>query len=233
MAMLAPVHSSSVAETVAASLREAIIEGVLAPGSHLVERPIGERLGVSNIAIREAFALLSEEGFVVRRPRKGTFVTPVSPESVRDLTRVRVTLEQLVVELAIERWGPEHTAQVEAVLAEMERAVQIQNRQLIFEADNAFHRLFWELSGSPVLLELSSRIRGRIARLIREAMARSSTDIEALVPLHRAWLDAVISGDPRQARAEVERHILPAAESIIRRLEAADGSAEPEPHRTP
>jgi len=48
----------SVASEVADSIRAAINSGALAPGHHLVEREIAKSLGVSTIAVREAFGLL-------------------------------------------------------------------------------------------------------------------------------------------------------------------------------
>src|ERR687886_2420989 len=89
------VGHRSVRELVADHVRKEITGGTYAPGAHLVEREIAEALGVSSIPVREAFSRLVEEGLVVRMPRRGAFVAPLTVDAVRDLTRVRIALEQL------------------------------------------------------------------------------------------------------------------------------------------
>ena len=57
------------------ALREAIISGRLAPGAHLPStRLFAEELGVSRNTVNGALAHLRSEGYVVARPRAGTFV---------------------------------------------------------------------------------------------------------------------------------------------------------------
>ena len=57
------------------ALREAIISGRLAPGAHLPStRLFAAELGVSRNTVNGALAHLRSEGYVVARPRAGTFV---------------------------------------------------------------------------------------------------------------------------------------------------------------
>jgi GntR family transcriptional regulator len=60
---------------IAAELRERIAERQLAPHTLLPsERELSESHGVSRMTARHALALLEREGFVYRRPPRGTFV---------------------------------------------------------------------------------------------------------------------------------------------------------------
>ena len=55
--------SDSLSEgVVVPALREAIVEGVLAPGSRLSEVQVAKQLNVSRTPMREAFAQLEREG---------------------------------------------------------------------------------------------------------------------------------------------------------------------------
>src|ERR1039457_4988358 len=114
----------SVATEVADTIRAAINSGTLAPGHHLVEREIAKSLGVSTIAVREAFGLLGKDGIVERIPRRGTFTAMLSHADLLDLTRVRVALESLVVELAINNWTPAARAEVQGIIDDMDLAVR-------------------------------------------------------------------------------------------------------------
>jgi GntR family transcriptional regulator of vanillate catabolism len=101
---LSAVKPRSVVDEVADALRRGIEERIYPPGTHLVERSIANIFGVSSIAVREALARLAGEGIVIQRARRGAFVASLSAVTLRDIARVRIALEHLVVELASEYW---------------------------------------------------------------------------------------------------------------------------------
>ena len=62
-------------ELVAEQIREAIMSGKLAPGAQLPpETELVEMLGVSRGTLRESLRMLEEQGLIIRRRGKGTFV---------------------------------------------------------------------------------------------------------------------------------------------------------------
>jgi DNA-binding GntR family transcriptional regulator len=212
----ARVRAKSVVDASTEVLREQILSGRYEPGKHLVERTIGAELGVSSIAVREAFARLADEGLVVRVPRRGTFVMSMTPDALKDLTRVRIVLEQLVVELAHEHWTDAAGGQVQGIVDQMQAAARAGDAELFFHLDDRFHEAFWRVAGSETLLELAANLRGRVAHFLRRAtysLGRDGLDWSASV--HQDWLDGVASGDVKIAQAEVERQILAAYERIV------------------
>ncbi len=220
----------SVASEVADSIRAAINSGALAPGHHLVEREIAKSLGVSTIAVREAFGLLGKEGIVERIPRRGTFTAMLSHADLLDLTRVRVALESLVVELAINNWTPAARAEVQGIIDDMDLAVRSGDAPSLVDLDEQFHEVFWRIAGSPLLSELTANLRGRIRRFLAETHRRTAPDELhfATVELHQAWLDAVDSGDREAARAEVRRQISIAHARVVGVLPRVDDNQSPD-----
>src|SRR5262245_34001185 len=67
------------------SLEEAILSGRMRPGERLVESKIADHLGVSRTTVREALLMLERQGYVVSKPRRGTFVTRLAREDALDL----------------------------------------------------------------------------------------------------------------------------------------------------
>lgn len=68
-------------------LKKSIHSGVLRPGDQIPsESELCERYGISRITVRQAIGALVQEGFLYRRPGKGTFVT--SPKLRRRLPRL-------------------------------------------------------------------------------------------------------------------------------------------------
>ncbi len=58
-------------------LRDAIVDGTLAPGEQLRDLELAAWLGVSRTPVREALLRLGEAGLVVARPGRSTVVTPL------------------------------------------------------------------------------------------------------------------------------------------------------------
>ena len=90
------VVTQSMSEQIAQELRNAIQDGELKPGERLVERALAIRMGVSHIPIREALGRLAEEGLVERTPRRGARVAALSEQELREISSLRIVLEQFV-----------------------------------------------------------------------------------------------------------------------------------------
>ena len=75
-----PVRFPSLPEAVAEKLREAVLAGQLKPGERLVEQKLAASLGIGQPTLREALKELEFQGFVRKSPKKGTYVTELTPE---------------------------------------------------------------------------------------------------------------------------------------------------------
>jgi DNA-binding GntR family transcriptional regulator len=218
---LAAVKPRSVVDEVTAALRQGIHARIYPPGTHLVERSIASTLGVSSIAVREAFGRLANEGIIVQKARRGAFVASLTADTLLDLARVRIALEQLVVAIAIEQWSAESTEAVQRIVDEMVEAAEADDAERFFELDSRFHDTFWRLAHSPILLEIAGLLRGRLAGFIRQAtLARSREQLLEATGMHQRWLNAVAGGDVAEATAEVEHQINTTAEQITASLDA-------------
>ena len=81
-------------------LEESIISGELAPGQHLVEARLAADLGVSRNPVREAIQGLRQDGWIVDRPRQGSFVRISNEKEMVDLFQVRLVLETETARIA-------------------------------------------------------------------------------------------------------------------------------------
>jgi DNA-binding GntR family transcriptional regulator len=143
--------------------------------------------------------------------------------TLEDITRVRIALEHLVVELAIANWTQSAQADVQTIVDEMAAAIRAGDYERLLELDTRFHAYFWRIAGSETLLELAANLRGRITRFLREANSSLRRDeLRVFLEAHREWLAAVDSGDLDRARAEVTRQVTIAFDRIVTRVLAAD-----------
>ena len=88
-------------------LRQEILSTNLPPGTRLPTRTLGERYGVGLSSIREALSILSSEGLVVRRDRRGFIAAPVSEADLDDLTLARCWIYEIGLRQSIARGNTE------------------------------------------------------------------------------------------------------------------------------
>jgi DNA-binding GntR family transcriptional regulator len=81
------------------ALRRLLLVQKIPEGERLAEPEWAQRLGINRSALREAFARLEAEGFIVRGPSTGYFVPQLSDEDIRQVIQVRSILECGAVEL--------------------------------------------------------------------------------------------------------------------------------------
>jgi DNA-binding transcriptional regulator YhcF (GntR family) len=77
------------------SLRNAIVEGVLTPGTRLIQAAIAEELEVSTTPVREALQDLAAEGLVRLDPHRGAIVYGFDLAECREIYELRMLLEEL------------------------------------------------------------------------------------------------------------------------------------------
>jgi DNA-binding GntR family transcriptional regulator len=80
-------------EEMAKILRQAVREGVLAPGQPLVQEDLAKRFNVSRIPVREALRLLTGDGLIVNRPGGGSAVRTLHATEVAELYDLRLAIE--------------------------------------------------------------------------------------------------------------------------------------------
>lgn len=85
------------------SIRELILQGELAPGAHLLEVPLVDRLGVSRTPVRAALAQLAQEGLLAKLPGGGYTVRTFTQRDILEAVEMRGTIEGLAARLAAER----------------------------------------------------------------------------------------------------------------------------------
>ncbi|MGQ9909895.1 MAG: GntR family transcriptional regulator [Candidatus Flexifilum sp.] len=85
--------SETRAARIAAALRAAIQDGQYAGGERLIELHLAQQFGVSQTLIREALALLEQEGWVSKQERRGVFVRTFTPDEIRQIIGLAAAIE--------------------------------------------------------------------------------------------------------------------------------------------
>ena len=221
-----PVRDSSVCARVSEAIRQAIFSGQLRPGDSLLEMQLAKEFEVSQTSVREALLRLEQLNLVKRIPNKGTVVMRLTAEEVRERYDIRVPLEELATVQAAERLTE---ADVEELQRHVRRLSADISANFYFEsaqADLAFHRYIWELSGNKTLSRMLDQLTGPLVTFISIMRSRSLEDLSAVVHSHAEIVSALQSRDTNRIRAAVRAHF----ESSYDRFTCADDN-EDEPAR--
>ena len=133
-------------ELVCEHIREAIINGVFAPGERLMEIQMADEMGVSRTPVREAIRKLEMEGFVVMIPRRGTYVSNMSIKDINDVYEIRTSLDILAAGLAAERINDDELEELQRLLVQVGHAIDSGDMEKVLEADIAFHDVLYKAS---------------------------------------------------------------------------------------
>ncbi|CAD6532148.1 GntR family transcriptional regulator [Paraburkholderia metrosideri] len=184
-------------------LRERITDGTWAPGTQLRQDLIAKEFGTSHIPVREAFVQLQASGFVTIVPNRGAFVSSMTTTEATELTEMRVVLELLALDAAIDQFSAADEAIARGILKRDEDAHEIEH----WSIDNwAFHRVIYQASGKRHLLETLEAIwrkTDRYLRLVWQLQRYQSISFAE----HLAILDAVVARDRRAAKRLTKAHI--------------------------
>lgn len=120
-------HTSTVADLAHTYIRSQILNGTLAPGTHLVTRRLALEVGCSLNPVREALGRLSAEGVVEHVPGAGAFVRAPSWTELDDLYDFREAIEPHAAARAA-RFITDVELQELRSICEKERAVALEIR---------------------------------------------------------------------------------------------------------
>lgn len=104
----------SLPEQIAAWAGERILTGAFAPGSKITEQAVSEEFSVSRAPVREAFRILERQHLVEINPRKGSRVTRLSQQEVRDIAEIRRAMMGVIAHRLAGRGDPEAIQRLES-----------------------------------------------------------------------------------------------------------------------
>ncbi len=189
----------SLARAAADRLREAILEGALVRGQHLVEIETARDLGISRGPLREAFKMLSAEGLLEIREDRGVFVPDYAPEEIEQMIVARATMEGMAARLFVLRAGPKDRARVDMLIGEMARTSVAGSSREWRELDWMFHETVMTGSRNRFIM----RAWSNLGTLLRVYMMQLNPlyDLERprVLETHRALAASVLGGDPDAA----------------------------------
>ena len=206
------VHNS-LHERVAATLREEIFSGTLAPGGFVDEVALCERLEISRTPLREALKVLTAEGLVRHEPRRGCFVNEVTEQDLDEIFPVIALLEG---RCAFEAACNASDADL-AVLASLHQQLQAhaEARRIVdyYQTNHAIHEAIITLANNRWLAQVIGDLR-KILKLARLQGLHAPGRLDQSLTEHLAVFAALRARDSEGAEAAMRTHLTRQREAL-------------------
>lgn len=207
----------SLVEQVHRTILDDIASGQLRPGERIIQEQLAQNLGISRQPVQHALTLLRKEGVLIDAPGRGLQVAPLDLEHVRHMYEVRAVIEGLAFRSAAERNAETAAKRGPALIKAGRKAVASGSYSSMIAADMAFHDFIYGLSGNPLVAPAMETHWTQTQRVMGEVLMRDDKPRD-IWDQHEALLAAIAAGDGETAERLARRHILDAADFMIRRL---------------
>jgi DNA-binding GntR family transcriptional regulator len=205
-----PPRGAVLRQEVTLAIEKAILLGAIAPGQRLVEADVASQMGISKAPVREALRSLEQLGLVVNRPRRGTFVTPITATFAGEAFSLRALLETYAARLAVHHVQESHLTRMRTYL---EHAADVwDDYPARVEYDLRMHDVLFELSGHRLLQQAWGNLRSQVQLLLTVSGILRDAEYgrgqpNSMVTVHEPIMDALRDKDLPRLEAAIVAHL--------------------------
>ena len=174
----------------------------------LDERALSERLGVSRTPIREAIAMLEQDGFVKTVPRRGIVVVRRTKTEIVDMIRAWAALESMAARMITTTARKKDISALRLFFKDFNKdRLPQDHREEYSKANIAFHQALISLSESPTLVDMTNDILLHVRGFRQLTIGRTERTAISL-PEHLAIIEALEERDTELAEKRARDHTL-------------------------
>ena len=192
--------------------------GQLTPNTKLPENELASALQVSRAPIREALNLLVNDGFVVRVPRHGAIVAPVTRKEIDENWELRILLEPYAARSACGLIPREELLSVRDYISQ---TMASNDFHMYMNSDYRIHSLIYQYVPNSQFQKIlnNTMLSSMRYRFFTENNAPTSSEIIlAVCNEHLSILDALLETDREKAYARMLEHTRQSYAHISRQL---------------
>lgn len=214
------IDDRNISETVAAAVRDMIVDGQLGAGERVNEVHLAKQLGISRTPLREALNRLAAEGALDARPRLGLFVRPLTCAEFDQLYDLRPILDPEALRLAGIP-SPQRIARLERLNRALMKA---RDAKTAIALDDEWHLEL--LAGCPnrVLIEMIANVMLRTRRY-ELALMRERPQVLRAIEDHARILSALRVSDIEAACAALKHNMQTGKAPVMAWLKVREAAA--------
>ncbi|NNN12278.1 MAG: GntR family transcriptional regulator [Acidimicrobiaceae bacterium] len=208
---------ATLTEQVVATIREAILNGKLEPGTLYSVYRMADEIGISRTPVREALLRLADAGMVRFERNRGFRVLRTSVRELQEVFQLRLLLEVPAAYRAAHLSDEALRVKMREELAEMRSAAIGHDENLFMAHDRALHELVLAASQNNKLVSSVRDLRFITMTLGASTVDRSRT-LSNIADEHQPLVDAIENGDSTAAAAAMHHHIVHTGQLLLEQL---------------
>ncbi|MBM7635150.1 GntR family transcriptional regulator [Geomicrobium sediminis] len=188
-------------------IKQRIYDRTYRAGDRINESQLSKEMGISRSPIREAMRLLEKDGLLIADEKLGFVVYSLTVTDVEHIYELRIALEVLAVELAVQHASEQELEVVSDILDEVDRLIRDKaDDERIIDWNQKFHQEIAQCSHNPYLARQLSTIEALIfyCRVMNFEGRGRATHIQNE---HRQIFKALKERDAQTASAMMEKHL--------------------------
>lgn len=190
-------------------IKELILTQKIKCGERINEQKIEEDLGVSRTPVREAVRRLSNEGIVKLVPNRFTEVITFDENSIKELGIVRITMDCLSAQLAIQNGSNRDFDELKSLSEKCEQAHQNNDWYEQIKYDSQFHLKLVEISGNDLLINLQKNMVLKTRLLQTEQLQDVANGTICDIAQHKDILNALYDRNLNTVLDATMSHLAP------------------------
>lgn len=147
-------QASGLGDVAYREMKERLIRGDYKPGKKLTVRAVAEDLGFSSTPARDAINRLTGEGALVYSGPKTVIVPVLSEENLQEITLIRLALEGLAAQLAVNKVSHEDIEKLKNIQNKINNALDERAYETVLRHNKDFHFHIYNMAGMPRLLSM-------------------------------------------------------------------------------
>ncbi len=199
------------------TLKDALIQGKIAPGAVMTIRSLADSFGTSMMPVREALRRLVAEHILVLLPNRSVTLPVLTKEKFQEITRIRFSLEGLASEEGARRISKDGIAYMEKMTALMERK-ENWGAPASLGYNREFHFTLYKASNMPRLVAMIEGLWLQIGPLLHVPVTQIRSQQPTVWERHHAALEGLKTGRPAKVKQAIIGDIDDAAKTIASRL---------------
>ena len=203
-------------DMILALMKKEILSGELKPRTRLLISEVASRYEVSEIPVREAFQVLIQED-LVRSTGAGFEVTPLSRQDIKEIFQIRISLECLASQLAVQNISNKQIDMLEEMIDRMISYVDEEDLVTYWNENRKFHLKIYEISENT---RLSHMIKSLYDFSVRyPSWYTQKEELVNSVKEHREILEAFRKRDEQQVVELIRTHTTDSYYHVLKRME--------------
>lgn len=197
-------------------IKEKIIKGNYKPGEDISEEELQNEMGISRTPVREALMRLETESLISIFPRKGIFVSNITPKMIKNVFQIRKMIEPQVIRIVGKNISKEWLYQIkEKFNATFDDLSKEELASYYVNLDKEFHSYLINACDNQYLVHVMNNIFDQNQRMRYQTYNFDERDI-ATKSEHIMIVDALIEDDIEKAESLMIEHIQNAQEVSLK-----------------